>query len=278
MTKKKFAPLSPQDFKLINQSHGQTLKLVSIRQTACYFFVMQEFSNGHAVEMKFHKKTMRVDYENTQLLDLRPKSVKEAPPALPVLPVSKLVKRQPKIVKRFEGFRIDGGHGLLKVEIRHDDQCGNGHNTFSITATMHRDGLIWGAGPLQDEITNYAPELIPLLKWHLVSSEGPMHYVANTTYHAREHGPLKAHVYTGSRCVKWTSLQDAKDMSANSLRYSYTADESTAKTADIEAARSCAVWPNATIDQLRDEKALQERLPALMAEFKTVVESLGLEY
>lgn len=46
----------------------------------------------------------------------------------------------------------------------------------------------------------------------------------------------------------------------------------------LENARSCAVWPDATLDDLKDEQKLQNRLPALMTEFKAAVESLGFTY
>jgi hypothetical protein len=50
------------------------------------------------------------------------------------------------------------------------------------------------------------------------------------------------------------------------------------KKADIEAARACAVWPDATLEQLRDKEALEARLPALMAEFRKDIESLGFTF
>ena len=50
------------------------------------------------------------------------------------------------------------------------------------------------------------------------------------------------------------------------------------KTPDLEAARSCAVWPDATLEQLTDKAALTERLPRLMRRFKADVESLGMVY
>ena len=44
---------------------------------------------------------------------------------------------------------------------------------------------------------------------------------------------------------------------------------------NIKAARSCAVWPDATLEQLQDEKLLMQRLPDLMKEFKKDIEALG---
>jgi len=55
------------------------------------------------------------------------------------------------------------------------------------------------------------------------------------------------------------------------------------KARDFAAARSCAIWPDATDEQLSQEPAelralLAARLPALMAEFRAAVESLGFVY
>lgn len=55
------------------------------------------------------------------------------------------------------------------------------------------------------------------------------------------------------------------------------------KERDLDAARETAVWPDATDEELsvpRDElvEKLRARLPALMAEFKETVTSLGFEW
>ena len=50
------------------------------------------------------------------------------------------------------------------------------------------------------------------------------------------------------------------------------------KQPNIEAARSSAIWPDATLDQLLDEDVLAERLPALLADFQADVEGLGLTF
>ena len=92
------------------------------------------------------------------------------------------------------------GNERLTVTIRHDDECGNGHNTFSITASLAEPKSIsrpselegqrlWttvARGMLHDEVARFFPELEPLLKWHLCSTDGPMHYVANAIYHASD--------------------------------------------------------------------------------------------
>lgn len=234
------------------------------------------------------------------------------------LPVSKLTKNQ--VQKHVvEGFRIDGGHGKLVISIRYDDRCNNGHNTFSITANLYRDDREWSCGCLHDDIKEFAPQFAHLIKWHLVSSDGPMHYISNTTYHARdtdsdglrkgEYSAYKLKVVSGSVATDekvtlyttgqmYTNKQNnpnlAKSNEKEELKMksfieklkidhevikensSYSLSEG--KKVDIEAARNCAVWPDATFEQLQDKEQLQARLPDLMQEFKTVIESLGMEY
>lgn len=82
-----------------------------------------------------------------------------------------------------EGY---GEPASMQVSMRFDDNCKNGHMDFSITADVlgskpSRDPYLAG-GCLHDEIAQVFPELAPLIKWHLVSTDGPMHYVGNTVY------------------------------------------------------------------------------------------------
>jgi len=106
------------------------------------------------------------------------------------LPESKLTRRQ---VKTFEKLiKVDGKNGRIIAEVRHDDSCGNGHNSFAITGTIYSsesstaDRYFETGGCIHDEITKHFPELAPFIKWHLSSTDGPMHYVANTLYHSRD--------------------------------------------------------------------------------------------
>ncbi|MER8924301.1 hypothetical protein [Mesorhizobium sp. M0859] len=95
-----------------------------------------------------------------------------------------------------------GKGATIRAELRFDDNCKNGHSTFSITAevrdpALRRDSGIVACGCLHDEIAKAFPELAPLIRWHLVSTDGPMHYIANTVYHAsnRDHnGKLQGEV------------------------------------------------------------------------------------
>ncbi len=88
-----------------------------------------------------------------------------------------------------------GEPARLTVQVRFDDKCKNGHNTFSITGEIRgkyeRD---IAGGCLHDDIAQVFPELAPLIKWHLVSTDGPMHYIANTLFHAsdRDHNGRRA--------------------------------------------------------------------------------------
>lgn len=84
-------------------------------------------------------------------------------------------------------YTEDGEQYRLTAEVRWDDECGNGHNTFAITGEIHRKEKngkwVWESGGcIHEEISRRIPELAPLIQWHLCSSDGPMHYIANTVY------------------------------------------------------------------------------------------------
>ena len=64
--------------------------------------------------------------------------------------------------------------------IRYDDECGNGHNTFSITCDIRNLNGVWQAGGcLHDEFKKAYPEYAHLIKWHLCSSDGQLYYLKN---------------------------------------------------------------------------------------------------
>jgi hypothetical protein len=172
-------------------------------------------------------------------------------------PATKITTRQ---VRTYGPTPIAGyGPGaVITATVRFDDQCGNGHNSFSITADVttpdsraRRDSE--ASGCLHSEISATFPDLAPLIKWHLCSTDGPLHYIENTMY------------WLGRRGYCY----DGMPMSPPNLTH----------------ARNSAVWPdmpegylltgtivsNATI-----ERALAERLPALLAEFRAAIESLGM--
>ena len=85
---------------------------------------------------------------------------------------------------------VDGvEYRKVTATVRFDDECGNGHNLFSITGNAWEVGSRRHdpdtCGCIHDIIKVAFPELAPFIKWHLSSSDGPMHYIANTLYHAR---------------------------------------------------------------------------------------------
>lgn len=150
------------------------------------------------------------------------------------------------ILEQSKTFRAElGPRSWITATVRHDDNCGNGHNTFSITGELYEGGEPVAFGCLHDEIAAHFPTLAPLIKWHLCSTDGPLHYIANTLYLA------------GDR--DWRGQPGGK-------------------APDLDAARSVAIWPEATPEQLNSEEALQSRLPALLAEFQAAVESIGFTF
>lgn len=83
-----------------------------------------------------------------------------------------------------------GKNAQIIAELRFDDECKNGHNTFAITGEIFeivrgRKNEIAG-GCVHDEITAAFPEFAHLIKWHLTSTDGPMHYLANSVYLASD--------------------------------------------------------------------------------------------
>lgn len=105
------------------------------------------------------------------------------------LPVSTLTKNQKQVF--WKQIDFEGKKRWLEINIRYDDECGNGHNTFAITGTVWKrqgstsDSNHIVGGCIHDIITEHAPEYAHLIQWHLVSSDSPMHYVSNTLYHSR---------------------------------------------------------------------------------------------
>lgn len=222
--------------------------------------------------------------------------------------------------------RPTGRGTYLKVEIRFDDECGNGHNSFAITAEekdpkVRRDGGIVACGCMHEEIARVFPELAPLIRWHLCSTDGPMHYIANTLYLAgdRDHNGLRkgetrqrigrdgaklyelvadarpgarlktsdpvgadgtAPVYRLETLAALPAGEDQTRLVAPALLWRPLMTIGEGKARELVRARAVACWPEATDEQLCAEPAelramLEARLPALIEEFRSVVESIG---
>jgi len=249
-----------------------------------------------------------------------------------------------------------GVKSTIYVTVRYDDQCGNGHNSFSITGDIYsnqtgnkNDRYFQTGGCIHEEIKKHFPELKHLIKWHLMSSYEPLHYVANTMYHAKDREdmtkPLNAPTSYIERLkfkdfpitfgqstrgffdfIKGLGKQDIIDLVIEEIEhkdnekggYQYASKftyqgfvngwaycpfdtfkealefkealilgfefiqiPSTFNKAvepNLQAARSSAIWHDATLEQLQNKDLLLERLPALIEEFVTDIEALGLVY
>ena len=165
---------------------------------------------------------------------------------------SKPAKQQAKTYGP-RAFEKHGRNYAIEASVRFDTECGNGHNSFAVTADImlcdwKGNPVQWDAGGCcHDEVSKHFPELAPLVKWHLCSTDGPMHYVANTIY-----------------------LAGNKDCSGEKAR-------------ELDGARRAAVWPDATdvelsLPQCELKNRLLARLPALLTEFRAAVESLGFTW
>jgi len=199
---------------------------------------------------------------------------------------------------------LDGDDEITIIcNIRYDDQCGNGHNTFAITGETYLNSRCESGGCIHDEIAKHFPEFKHLIPWHLVSSDGPLHYIGNTVYHASDKdcwglrkGEQRQLINGKSKLPSWMPVirdkddnehhargfpyldQETQPNDDGDVKYVPWTREGEGKEPDLEAARNCVVWPDATLNQLRDKAALAARLPALLASFKSDIESLGFVY
>jgi hypothetical protein len=246
---------------------------------------------------------------------------------------------------------------MLTAHVEYGDDCGNGHNTFTITGEVRvpnrRD--CEACGCLHEDIAQVFPELAPFLKWNLVSTDGPMYYIKNTVFLAGERdcwGKLKGEPKSfetaihfgnnpilyrfGSRFMKF--LQEAStfkqsppfdfevlpmehekragetynvspkytfggfadkwhecpfDSEPEALNFLYALQHcdpkfvttptawGEGKARELDAARVCACWPDATDEDLTApglKERLEARLPGLMTEFRAAVEHFGFTY
>jgi hypothetical protein len=219
------------------------------------------------------------------------------------LPVSILTKSQKKV---FGPKRYTKGADSFSITafVRYDDECGNGHNTFSITADIRMNGMEYMGGCCHEEVAKHFPELAPFIKWHLVNSDGPSGYPNNTIYFAgdrdcwglrkgefRQHTSRGPHQNGGVAGVPNWELRFPEDMKRDvysntkpspvTLEWQPHGMTGEGKDREFDNARSSAVWPTASNAELMSpdlENMLMARLPALIEEFKFAVESLGFVF
>jgi hypothetical protein len=159
---------------------------------------------------------------------------------------------------------------------------------------------IEAGGCLHDEVAKAFPELAPFVKWHLCSTDGPPHYLANVAYLAgdRDCWGLAAGEFRQSKSGRtglplwepdipenlrpWSGIVDAAECPAPvTVHYKPCGRTGKGKERELDAARRCAIWPDATDEELTApglEERLAARLPRLLAEFRAAVESLGFTW
>jgi hypothetical protein len=195
---------------------------------------------------------------------------------------STLTKHQEKLfIKKIKGADFI-------VTLRYDDRCGNGHNTFSITAEHANT-----CGCMHDMIVKEFPELQKFIKWHLCGSDGPVHYIANTLYFAGDRdcwgtrkGEQQISDRTGLPMWQLESLPSDVGLVYSTSQpepvvLSYAPILGEGKNRDLDAARKSAIWPEATDEELCSdnlEELLKARLPALLEDFRKDMEGLGFVY
>jgi hypothetical protein len=186
--------------------------------------------------------------------------------------------------RKLEGY----GNNPGRVILRYDDRCGNGHNTFSITmeSKRERNGYY---GCMHDTIRKAFPEYAHLTRWHLVSTDAPMHYIANTLYHAKDNR-IEAAAKLDEAVTALADYQDANEhkpcaggfaeeyvKTLGKLRawISINRDRlDRAEGPNLEFARSSACAPNATLEQLQDKAWLEARLAGVLGEFKAAMDKV----
>lgn len=190
----------------------------------------------------------------------------------------------------------------ITLELRFDDQCGNGHETFSATADIREEAggrwMEYMGGCCHEEIAKRFPEVAHLIDWHLCSTDGPLHYVANTVYLAgdRDFNGLRKGEQRQIRNGKtgelaWirkgapTAYHDGPTPPADSLTLTWEPWLRTGegKERELNAARSTAVWPEATDEELCQEPdalrvVLVARLKPLLARFQADMVAAGFEW
>lgn len=184
-------------------------------------------------------------------------------------------------------YRKFPGYGMGKVVLRYDDRCGNGHNTFSITVSSKAQYRNSFGGCMHDEIRKVFPEYRHLIKWHLVSVDGPMHYIANTLYFAQDQKvPTLAKLKEAERLLE-AYKEATKDEPCEVFAATYMKELASlragvsiarsryerAEGPNLKSARSSACAPRATIEQLQSKEWLEARLPKLLADFYQAMEA-----
>jgi hypothetical protein len=214
-----------------------------------------------------------------------------------------------------DGSPAQDSDQAIRFTARFDDSCHNGAETFAMTCALLgpvlRTRFSWrrpdiGGGADHDAIAAAFPEVRGLLRWHLCSTDGPMHYIANTLYLAgdRDCYGLRAgesRQIIGRNGPAWRLRVLTDDGTESDLPQAYSSDTQDGpepppspgrlvwrpwcrigkgKARDLDAARRAACWPDAADADLMAEPAalkaaLEARLPSLLAEFERDMRAAG---
>jgi len=158
-----------------------------------------------------------------------------------MIPASVLTRDQKKQTE-YRPISGYGTNGRIRVNLQYDDSCRNGHNSFAITAEV---------------ITRES------LRQKDIAAGGCLHEDIAAVFPEYQ------------KYIKWHLMSSSEPMYyvANTI---YWIEEG-----NFNNARSSAVWPEATDEDLRLEgikDRLNNRLESLLNEFKTAMEELGFVY
>lgn len=171
----------------------------------------------------------------------------------------------------WRAYRYRGAQRFM-VEIRFDDRCGNGHNSFGITGTLdekvRNEWRDVASGCLHDEIRDWFPELSPLIRWHLSSTDGPMHYIANTLYWLGYSGWCDSKVNSPPNLAHARSTAVWDDMPESMLCPAELRDAKTPSDA----------WVQRKEEAAKITRILDARLSALLEEFRADMAAAGLAW
>lgn len=202
-----------------------------------------------------------------------------------------------------------GKNAVIQATVCFDDRCKNGHATFTITGEVRIPGRgdCEACGCLHGDIARKFPNLAPLIKWHLTSTDGPMDYLSNTVLLAgdRDCWGLKKgerrqiiNGRTQQPCWELVGVVNGMEVphrevpntvdadvcpEAPTFKYAPWCRVGEGKERQLDAARRTAVWPEATDEQLslppgELKTLLRARLPALMQAFRADMEAFGFEW
>ena len=104
--------------------------------------------------------------------------------------IKQITKELDKIeIEQYHERKIGGYR--YKVKVSFNDDCKNGHNSFHITMDTWYKGRFESCGCQHEDIYKLFPKLRPLIRWHFMNSDGPLYYIVNTVYLAKEEKDLE---------------------------------------------------------------------------------------